>query len=171
MSRAFAFALLFAALVPLTGCGAKVQDITGSVSLDGKSVADASVTLFSSDGKTFGGGTDASGNFAISAVPSGEYKAIVAKYPKVAGTSPGDSGTADKAYIDSMKKNLDKASKPGGVMPMPGKGGMPMMPVGMGSGGSSTKSELPEQYASLEKTPLTVKVPSDGPIQLQLKSK
>lgn len=169
MSRSFAFAVLLAALVPLTGCGGKLQDITGSVSLDGKAVSDASVTLFSADGKTFGGGTDASGKFAIAAVPSGEYKAVVAKYPKASGTAPGEDGKADKAYLDSMMKNFDKASKPGMGMPTPGKG-MPMMPPTIG-GGSATKSELPEQYASLEKTPLTVKVPSEGAVQLQLKSK
>ncbi len=168
MCRALALALFVAALVPLAGCGPKIQDVSGTVSLDGKPVAEASVSLFAADGKTYGSGTDASGNFSISAVPSGEYKVVVAKYPKAGGTA-SDDGKMDKAYLDSMMKGTDK-NKGAPMMPMPGKGGKMMMP-GMSGGGSGTKSELPEQYASLEKTPLTAKVPTEGGIQLQLKSK
>lgn len=167
MFRPLALALLVVALVPLTGCGPKIQDVTGSVTLDGKAVPEASVSLFAADGKTFGSGTDASGNFTIPAVPSGDYKVVVAKYPKSGGTA-GEDGKMDKAYLDSMMKGADK-NKGGGMMPMPGKGGKMMMPPALGGGGSGVKSELPEQYASLDKTPLTAKVPGDGPLQLQLK--
>lgn len=169
MFRPLALALFVAALVPLAGCGPKVQDVAGSVALDGKSVPDASVSFVSSTGNSFNGNTDASGNFAIPAVPAGEYKVVVAKYPKRAGTAPTEDAKMDKAYLDSMTKGTDK-SKSGQMMPMPGKGGKMMMPGG-GPSGSGAKSELPEQYASVEKTPLTAKVPAEGGVQLQLKSK
>lgn len=171
MFRASAFALFVAALVPLSGCGPKLHDISGSVSLDGKSVGEASVSLFAADGKSFAGGTDATGNFTIPAVPTGEYKAVVAKYPKFGGSVGADDGKMDKAYIESMLKHADK-NKGGPMVPMPGKGGKMMMPpIAGGSGANSVKSELPEKYASLQQTPLTVKVPSSGPIQLQLQAK
>jgi Carboxypeptidase regulatory-like domain len=168
MFRALALALFVAALVPLAGCGPKIQDVTGTVSLDGKPVGEASVSFFAADGKTYGGGTDGSGNFTIPAVPTGEYKVVVAKYPKSTGTASED-GKMDKSYLDSMMKGTDKTKGGTPMMPMPGKGGKGMMPPTVGGAGSGVKSELPEQYASLDKTPLTAKVPTEGGIQLQLK--
>lgn len=171
MVRAFGVTLFVSALVPLVGCGPKLQDVTGSVSLDGKPVADASVSFFATDGTVYGGGSDASGNFTIPAVRSGEYKAVVAKYPKSTGSAPGEDGKADKAYLETMKKNMAKSPAGGMTTPMPGKAGMPMMPPSLTGGGTGAKSELPEVYSSIAKTTLTVKVPTDGPVQLQLKSK
>jgi len=171
MVRALSLALFVAALAPLAGCGPKLQDVTGSVSLNGKPVADATVTFVGTEGTNpFSSVTDASGNFTITAVPTGEYKALVTKYPKFGGTAPSEDGKADKAYLDSMMKHADK-NKGGPMVPMPGKGGKGMMMPPTAGGGSSVKSELPEQYASIEKTPLSVKVPAAGGVQLQLNSK
>jgi hypothetical protein len=67
----------------------------------------------------------------------------------------------------SGPKTGTSGPKPGGIAPPGG-----MMPVpGGASGHSSAKSELPEIYASIDKTPLTVTVPTDGPVKLDLKSK
>lgn len=184
MTRLFAAAALAAALLPLTGCGAKLQPVSGSVTLDGKAVAGANVMFTSDDGKhTASGTTDDSGNFTLScptgpgAFP-GNYKVTVAKYPKVEGGVPGsEGGKIDDSYLKSMKKETE-AGKAGPKGPMPGgKGGMPMppggmmMPPGVGASGSGVKSELPEVYAAIEKTPLTAKVPADGPVKLELKAK
>lgn len=181
--RSLALAALVAALVPLTGCGPKLQPVSGSVTLDGKTVAGATVTFTSDDGKyTASGITDDSGNFTI-ASPAGpgaypaKYKVTVAKYPKVEGHVPGAEGKMDADYLKSMKKEADasKGGPKGASMPPGGKGMMPpggmMMPPGGGVATSGVKSELPEVYASLEKTPLTATVPTAGPVSLELKSK
>ena len=169
MKRWLALAAL-AALLPLAGCGSKTVPVTGSVTLDGKTVAGANVVFTSEDGKlTYNGTTDDSGNFSLSSgettgAAPGNYKVVVTKYPNMAvGADP-----SSKESMDTMKKMADKGKQgPGTGMKM----GPPGMPMPGGAGGSSAKSELPEAYASLEKTPLTAKVPSDGPIKLELKSK
>lgn len=177
-------ALLFsAALVPLAGCSKGLTPVSGSVTLDGKTVAGAAVTFTSSDGKHIASGmTDDAGNFTLNSpngpgAYAGSYKVTVAKYPKVEGGVPNlDAGKADKAYEATMKKQMEASKAPiGAKMPAPKGGGMMppggMMPIpGGASAHSSTKSELPEVYASIEKTPLTVTVPAEG-VKLELKSK
>lgn len=180
MTRPLILLTAFTLLLPLTGCGKKLTPVTGVVTLDGKAVAGASVTLISEDGKDNPTAlTDDSGNFTVESrggpgAHPGNYKVVVAKYPKVEGAvSPADqeAGKVDKDYAKQMMKEADagKAGKAGKV----GAGKMPPgMPMPGGSSvGSGAKSELPEVYASSEKTPLTIKVPADGPIKLELNSK
>ena len=177
MTRRLPLLIFATALLSLCGCGEKFVPVTGSVTIDGKAVAGASVTFLSDDGKhTSGGTTDESGNFTLASgadpgVRPGNYKVTVTKYPKVEGSAPTGDPAADKNYINQMKKEM-AASKTGGPMiPNPKTGGMPQPgpPGGMTAGGA--KSELPAVYASIETTPLTVKVPPDGPVKLELKSK
>jgi hypothetical protein len=174
--------LLVAALASLSGCGPRLSPVSGVVKLDGKPVSGATVTFVSDDGKhTATAETDESGNFTLTHTNGpgtfpGNYKVTVTKYPKVEGHVPGAEGTIDKDYEKAMKKEMDKSKPAGPKMPTPGgpKGIQPpigMMPGGGGASGSSVKSELPEVYASLEKTPFTIKVPVEGPVQLDLKSK
>ncbi len=180
MTRPLILLTAFTLLLPLTGCGKKLTPVTGVVTLDGKAVAGASVTLVSEDGKDNPTAlTDDSGNFTVESrdgpgAHPGNYKVVVAKYPKVEGAvSPAlqEPGKVDPNYAKQMKKEAEagkagiapKGKMPGGGMPMPGGGG--------GDMGSGAKSELPEVYASIEKTPLTIKVPTDGPVTLALKSK
>ena len=174
-------ALLFAAaLVPLAGCGDKLHPVTGTVNLDGKPVASATVTFTSDDGKYVASGTtDESGHFSLAHVKgagtyAGNYKVTVAKFPKVAGgLPPAMDGGKDKEYEKAMANEMKgkKSNMPqmprgmSGVMPPPG-----MMP-GSAVATSNVKSELPEMYASIEKTPLTATVPAAGPVVLELKSK
>ena len=177
MTRPLILLTAFTLLLPLTGCGKKLTPVTGVVTLDGKPVAGASVTLVSEDGKDNPTAlTDDSGNFTVESrdgpgAHPGNYKVVVAKYPKVEGAvSPADqeAGKVDKDYAKQMMKEADagKAGKAGAAKTRPG---MPM--PGGSSVGSGAKSELPEVYASSEKTPLTIKVPADGPIKLELNSK
>jgi hypothetical protein len=185
MTRRLTPLLFVAALLPLSGCGTRLVPVSGVATLDGKPLAEVSVTFISEDGKyTSSGMTDESGNFTLAhtngpgAYP-GTYKVTVTKYAKVAGYVPGADAGTNKEYEKHMKKEMDASKKAGIVKSTPmGKmgagiqpptGSMPM--PGGGAGGSAVKSELPEIYASIEKTPFTIKVPPDGPVQLDLKSK
>lgn len=190
MFRSLSLLLFAVVLLPLAGCGKKLHPVSGVVNLDGKAVAGATVTFTGDDGSTASGVTDDSGNFTLKGTAgdglyAGNYKVAVSKYPKVEGTSPSESGEAgmNKDYLKQMKKEMDASKKSGGPMTPPGgkSPGMPpggkgpvtppsgMMPPG-GSSGSGVKSELPEMYASHEKSGLTVTVPAEG-VKLELKSK
>ena len=109
MTRWLPLLIFVAALLPLSGCGKKLTPVSGVVTLDGKPVADATVTFVSDDGKyTSTGATDESGNFALSSgagpgAYEGNYKVTVAKYPKVEGSAPTGAPGADKDYMNQMK--------------------------------------------------------------------
>jgi hypothetical protein len=159
MTRLFTTLLLFVALMPLAGCGGtKLVPVSGNVTLDGKPVAEATVTFISDDGKyTASGQTDESGNFTLQhsgkeGAPPGNYKVTVIKSAKIEGYVPGPPEEA--------------AKKPKGADPL-----KKVVQPGPGVIQSGAKSELPEVYASIEKTPLTAQVPASGPVQLALKSK
>ncbi len=158
MTRPFALLIVVGAILPFTGCGGGMTPVTGVVTLDGKPLAEATVTFISEDGKTVASGqSDDTGTFTLTsgnapgAFP-GTYKVTVTKYPKVVGMSPGlqGGGGMDKDYLNNMKKEMSKMGVPGGA---------------------GAKVELPAVYAAIEKTPLTCKVPADGPVKLELKSK
>jgi len=179
----FRFVLLVAwggVALTLTGCGAKYVPVEGVVRLDGQPLDGATVVFTSEDGKkTFSGFTDAGGAFSLGggekpgALP-GTYKVTVTKKAALKGDE--NSGAGSDAYLKQRKGGLSEAEKAGGPgtkMMMPGAGGKIGMPaVGKSSGApASTKSELPAPYASVSSTPFTVQVPSEGPVQLDLKSK
>ena len=188
MTRILLIVTAIAATIPLTGCAKKPVPVSGAVTLDGKAVEGATVTFTSDDGQyTASGVTDVSGNFSLACTVGpgaypGNYKVTVAKYPRVDNAvSPTDQEGASNDYVKHMKKEME-SSKEAGItktkmpsMKMPGGGAAIPTPSAMMPGaskmGSAVKSELPETYASLEKTPLTAKVPPDGPVQLQLKAK
>jgi len=163
------------------GCGTKYVPVEGVVKLDGKPVEGATVVFTSEDGsRTFSGFTDANGAFSLTggekpgAVP-GNYKVTVVKTPALKGGESMEAGKED--YVKQMKGELKESEKAGSgvkaMMPMPGAGGKMMMPpVGDGAKQTGLKNnELPAAYAAVNSTPLTVKVPPDGPVQLELKSK
>jgi len=121
----------------------------------------------SEDGnRSYTGFTDAAGKFSLAAgekpgATAGTYKVTVMKTPKVAGAESMAPGNPD--YLKHMEKEGKDAAKTSG----PGKMMMPKMPTP----GSAVKSELPAVYATTATTPLSAKVPSDGAVKLDLKSK
>jgi hypothetical protein len=185
MNRTLLYLAGLASLLLLTGCGSRLSPVSGVVLLDGKPVAGASITLISDDGKhSATAQSDDNGRFTVEtqtkpgAYP-GNYKVVVAKYPKVENAiSPalaGDPTKGNKDYEKQMKKEVDAGKTtlkaPAGLkMPAGAQGKMPPMPKSADLT-SGAKSELPELYASADKTPLTIKVPVEGEVKLELKSK
>lgn len=171
MARRIALFVFLAALVPLTGCGGvTLLPTQGVVTLDGKPVEGATVVFTSPDGKTNASGmTDAAGAFTLSTgeklgAAAGTYKVTVSKYAVIVGAmspSQTEGGGMNKDYLAAMKKEAPK-----------GGGGNPMAIPKGGAASGGAKTELPDIYATVEKTPLSnIAVPSAGPIKLELKSK
>ena len=139
------------------GCG-RTQPVSVVVTLDGKPVEGATVTLNSVDGAgrlPASGVTAADGTVALTCpgekgVPPGTYKAVVSKRPPTPG-----GGEAPDNPQEAMKK-MGKAMMAKGRM-LPAK----------------SPSALPEVYEDQNKTPLpAVKVPPDSsPVALELKSR
>ncbi|MFO0880901.1 MAG: carboxypeptidase-like regulatory domain-containing protein [Gemmataceae bacterium] len=152
--RTFAPLVVLGVAVTLTGCGGGLKSVTGSVSLDGKPVTSATVVFTTADGKSSASGmTDSSGNFSLSTngkpgAPVGEYKVTVVKTTVI-------EGEASKPGSPEYFKQMQKGMAPSG----------PMV-----SSSSGPQSSLPAKYAAVQTTPLTAKVPSDGPIKLELKA-
>jgi len=178
---ALALALLGIGL--LSGCGASLTPVSGTVTLDGQPVDHATVSFIPEDATVTNGeasgGTDASGNFTLvtrgspGAYP-GTYKVVVTRPSNIVegvSVNPKDMATKGSDYLKAMEKNLKEnatAGKPG-----PPKGGIPKDAVNAPKGGSSSAKSggLPSVYASPSDTPLKgIKIPSDGPIKLELKS-
>jgi len=167
--RGCAASLVFAALL-VAGCGPSLVRTEGEVKLDGQPVEGATVTFVSDadPAKIYGGFTDASGKFSLSTgdkagIPAGSYKVTVVKTPKVAGAESMAPGSPE--YL----KQMEKAAKDA---PRGPKGAIPgMMPKGGFGPTVGVRSELPAIYAGTATTPLSAKVPSNGPIVLELKSK
>lgn len=164
MTRRIALLTAFAAFLSLTGCGIKLVPVQGVVTLDGKPLEGATVIFTSPDGKTNGSGmTDATGAFSITTADKlgaapGTYKVCVTKSPIIAGAvspSQTEGGGMNKDYLKAMQKEMPK----GGAGPMGG----PKPAAG-------PKTEVPDIYASADKTTITVTVPS-ATYPIDLKSK
>jgi hypothetical protein len=165
MFRLSAIAVACGSFLVLSGCGGseKLIAVSGNVTLDGKPVEGATVSFVSEDGKsTYSGASDASGNFSLQTgdkvgAVTGSYKVLVTKSPyKPTAEAPDPKGMQK---MEEKDKSGPKMPTPG--MPMPGKGGATT---------PGAKSDLPGIYGSAMTTPLTAKVPSDGPVKLELKS-
>lgn len=179
--KVLTIALLFG-LISITGCsgGPKLVPVEGFVKLDGKPVEGATVTFLAENGSTtFSGTTDAAGHFAlqsgdkIGAIP-GTYKVTVLKSttkPSAEAPDPGDAGMKQMKKDGEAAEKDRKAQGPDMKMKMGMMGGMKSGPKPGGSSSPSLKSELPQVYAVGMSTPLKATVPSDKPIELELKSK
>ena len=171
MSRNVIFAAGLAGILALTGCGPSFSPVTGVVKLDGAPVEGATVTFVSEDGsKAYSGVTDASGNFTLlsgnkpGGTP-GSYKVTVVKIKEVQGVenmTPG--GDAYTKMMAGQQKEGEKSSKIAG-----NKGPAPMSATGAAPGGA--RAELPTVYSLASSTPLKETVPTNGPVNLDLKSK
>lgn len=163
MSRRGCFLLLALTALTAAGCGEASYPVSGVVKLDGDPVAGASVTFYSEDGRSYSGGTDASGAFKLNAgekagIPAGTYKVMVTKIASLVesgeSAKPGESD-----YIKAIEKQKKENEKSKGAVMSKG-GSKMMMPTGPGSAGAPPpKSELPSLYASVATTPLSFTVP------------
>ena len=133
----------------LAGCGGSgVSAVEGVVTLDGKPLQNASIHFVPQGaGRDATGQTDASGHFTMSTfkpgdgVVPGEYKVVIS--PPLGEPDPTQYASADEAMSGAAKVPAKKKSGPA----------------------------FPEQYARVDKTPLTQKVPASGRVTYGLKSK
>jgi hypothetical protein len=151
--RMFGWTSLFTALVLIgSGCGSKdgLTKVRGIVTLDGNPVENAQVTFVpvsAGPGRNATGMTGPDGSFDLTTTSphdgamSGNYKVLV-HYEEGTIVPPGS--------MKEAKAGLLKASK----KPKP-----------------PPKYVIPALYSDPAKTPLSQKVPPDGTVKLELKSK
>jgi|GEM_PF-412649 len=157
--RCLALGAIAAALMLTgSGCGggaAKLYKVSGKVTLDGKPVSHATVQFEPIDPaggqKPASGQTGEDGTFSLTTNTSGDgaiagkYKVAIRKdrtasdgaFSQRPAGDPGDP----KQMIDMMRDFQSKQAKQRNAPPLP-------------------PNELPEEYGSLERTPLTAEVPS-----------
>lgn len=183
---------LAAAVAALAGCGGNnLVPAEGTVTLDGNPVDGAMVTFVATEGGAlYTGQTDASGAFKLThrndpGAPPGSYKVMVTKTSGIVGGEGTKPDGAD--YFKMMQKEKDEAKAatkaagaalkaPGGAPP-PGMKAMgpPGMPMPGGPGGGPPgaapppKTELPQMYASVEKSGLTATVEPGGSKNIAIK--
>lgn len=131
------------ALVAVTigGCGKgspKLHPATGTVTLDGKPLVDATVSFVPASGRPSDGKTDGSGKYTIMTdgqpgVPAGAYKVAVSKF-----TSQGEM-PAMAPSPDDMRKMYEKKKK-----------------------GEVDKGEVPAKYGRADTSGLSADVTADG---------
>jgi hypothetical protein len=174
MLRKISGLLLVAGLLGMVGCGPSYKSVEGVVTLDGKAVEGATVVFVAENGSgnTASGLTDANGKFTLTAggkkgALAGNYKVLITRVKPIGAGGEAGMKPGSPEYVKQMEKKAKKQGPPtgGGTkpgMPMPGR------PVKEGESGS----DLPEKYATADKTPLTCKVPPDTkPVKFELSSK
>ncbi|MGD9632951.1 MAG: carboxypeptidase-like regulatory domain-containing protein [Pirellulales bacterium] len=131
----------------LLGCGNGMIDLKAKVTLDGKPLDGAAVTLISSPGSGIRGASgmsDANGDVQFTTfqpgdgVLPGEYKVVVTKTPK---SIEEEMASYDRNNPEDMER---LAARERG-----------------GANAAFTASLLPRHYLSPDTTPLSCKVPSD----------
>ncbi len=122
MNRIARFALCLIVCATLAGCGDNTGDVTGTITFDGKPVADGSLKfLKAAGGEAVGGAVIRDGTFATK-LPPGKYK-IEIHAQKVVGkrTQKGFDGKDEEIELrDEMipenynsKSELEEEIKPG----------------------------------------------------------
>jgi len=143
------FLVLFA-----VGCGSGFHNISGTVTDENGPVKGATVVFEPEDGKNdsrASGFTDDSGHYTLTTgskkgAKPGKYSIIITK---VSAKQIGGEGASMEEKMKMMSAESSKGTKGGGA------GGAGLMPgKGMGPPKGLHASELPAEYASLEKTPL-----------------
>ena len=163
----------------LFGCGPKMIDARGQLTIDGAPVSGAMLTFVSTaegSNANYTAMSDDSGNFTVvngdtRGVLAGTYKVTVVKSPK--GSATEMTAIGDPDYLKDMKSNTDKQKGAGNPMNqmMGKKGGMgPMGPMGGAPAGPTIKSELPLIYATFNTTTFSVTVPGEAmPLKFDMK--
>lgn len=139
---------LAAALIGVIGCGGPSPvKVSGKVTLNGQAVEGISVQFVpvASDGKNAIGSTKADGSFDLTTIENkdgalpGDYKVVLTYVPPVE-TGASDSTSVMKQVIDTQKQAKKKP-----------------------------KHVIPSEYTSVTTTKLTQKVPTDGPVNIDIK--
>jgi hypothetical protein len=133
----------------LAGCGGSgTSSVEGVVTFDDKPLPNASIQFVpQGDGRDATGQTDDSGHFTMSTlkpgdgVMPGDYKVVIT--PPMESTVPQQFATAEEAMNAASKAPPPKSAVP----------------------------NFPQKYARVDQTPLTQKVPTDGRVTFELKSK
>ena len=172
--------MIFTLPLFLFGCGPKMIDASGQLTIDGAPVSGAMLTFVSTaegSNANYTAMSDASGNFSVvngdtRGVLAGTYKVTVVKSPK--GSSTEMTAIGDTDYMKDMKSTADKqksAGNPMNKMPgMPGMKGGPMGPMGGAPAGPTIKTELPLIYAAFTTTTFSVTLPGEAmPLKLDMK--
>jgi hypothetical protein len=146
------------AITVAAGCNAKSKPVkvSGTVTLDGKPIADVLVTFNSTTGgRPASARTDSAGKYELTtfntgdgALP-GEYKVTfkVDVTPEALRKGPGDSSAdAKKRAEEALRLQREMAAK------------------------KSSSSAIPVSYSNVEKTPHKATVPPAGPLDFALKS-
>jgi len=148
-----------ALLLAGSGCGsgvAKLYKVSGKVTLDGQPVSEATVEFEPIDPaggqKPASGRTGSDGTFSLTTNTSGDgavagkYKVAIKKIKAGGGAfaqrPEGDPGNP-KQMMEMMQKHFDQQKK---------QQSAPKAPA----------NELPDEYGSLDRTPLTAEVPSSA---------
>ena len=134
-------------LVLLLGCGGpNTKSVSGTVTLDGKPLADATIQFVPDGaGRDATGQTDKNGYFSMSTfkpgdgVVAGNYKVVIA--PPLGEVDKTVYGTAGDAMNAAAVKPVTKKA-----------------------------SSFPEKYRRPDLTPLTQEVPAKGKVSFELKS-
>ena len=146
---AFGIALA-ASLTVLGGCGGpRPVKVTGKVTLNGEPVEGARVQFVPvlDTGKQANGSTGRDGQFELTTVENndgaipGDYKVVIT-YTTPVETGPGES--TEKVMKQAMDMQKQAAKK-------------------------KPKYLIPNEYTSAATTPRTVKVPTDGPVVIDIK--
>jgi hypothetical protein len=151
----FGFVVLALALVVASGCSRQMAKVQGKVLLDGSPLEGATVTFMPEGGSglSASGFTGEDGVFTLTTrttgdgAVAGDYHVIITKQAK--SSMPEGAGDAS-----NMKGNWEQYMK---TRP---KDGPPKTP-----------SAIPPQYSDSKNPVLKCKVPPDGPVEFNLRSK
>jgi hypothetical protein len=157
-------ALMLLGLAGCGGSGAKPVKTEGVVTLDGAPLAGATVVFQPAEGtgRPATGLTSADGSFRLTtfntgdgAMP-GEYKIVVTKSADERGDAPdvGQGNTSDSRAVSQKMGKM-----------------MIQMATKQKKGEGVAKSGLPAQYSDPGRTILRAKVPTEGRVEITLKSK
>ncbi len=173
--------IIFTLPLFLFGCGPKMIDANGQITIDGEPVSGAMLTFVSTaegSNANYTAMSDASGNFSVvngdtRGVLAGTYKVTVVKSPK--GSSTDMTAIGDTDYMKDMKSTADKQKNASGLTPKGGMMGMkgpmgPMGPMGGAPAGPTIKSDLPLIYATFTTTTFSVTLPGEAmPLKFDMK--
>jgi hypothetical protein len=123
----------------LSGCGASVGDVNGTVTCGNKTLASGAVIIRGSDMITYHGSIDEDGNYTVSNVPTGPATIVVVSMNPQVSVDPA---TFDEG--DMIKQRFVKAAPPA-AKPMPRSEPKRWFPI-------------PKKYEDFRTTDLTLNV-------------